>query len=577
MKRLIVTIYYRQPLFINSTLNIVKNFYSRYRIQLARLAASLAMFIAVGSVLLTGPDSLDYSVNIVLLRLAEVFNALLLAALFYAAIGLVIGRRLAWYVAIIVLVISVIWEYIQSLTFFNVPELIIFVTLLIVILTQRFYTRQSEAKASLSALRSALIITALLTLVGSVLGWLFALSRPYHPDFLTVLVTSLDHMYVLSRLFHPFHPAPNVGQIISNFMLFILGLTSYILVALALLKPLIDQFILTPVIHQKILKLLKQYGVSSDDFFKYFPDDKSYFFVPHVDGFIAYGVSRGVCIALADPIAKDEKDRSLLLEKFLDYAEKKGWLVSFLPVDEARLPLYSTYGFRHVKLGAHAIINPKIFAATTAKNKHFRYIQNKFAKQGYEASLHASPHSPTLLRQLHAISDEWLKKGNRKERRFAMGYFDESYLQSSQLFIVYDKHHMPQAFVSLPPSYSSHSVSFDLLRYRQTGPKDINAFLFLQLLLTLHAEGYAEFNMGLAPLSGLEVSSRFDERSLHIFYKYASRWFAFKGLYGFKNRFSPTWKSYYAVYQGNSMQVFRFAVELNQLMKYNKNNKDRKG
>jgi phosphatidylglycerol lysyltransferase len=125
-----------------------------------------------------------------------------------------------------------------------------------------------------------------------------------------------------------------------------------------------------------------------------------------------------------------------------------------------------------------------------------------------------------------------------------------------------------QAFVSLLPSYSSQRVSFDLIRYSERAPRDTSAFLFSRLITHLESIHCSEFDMGLAPLSGLEQLRGIDQRGLHLLYLYTNRWFGFKGLRRFKAKFKPTWEPRYAVYQGSRITVPGLIVELNRLMRH---------
>lgn len=544
----------RRPLFPNRNLII-------------RLIATSATFAAVGSVLLFSPSDLEYPAPFRILKLAEVWDALLLAALFYAGIGLFIKRRTSWIVAVCVLASSAIWESVQSHKIVSWLSIFILLTLIIVLATYEHYPNRSEPSAIWRAVRRALLFTAFTTILGCIAGYVLSLIEHRAFNLVPNIIFSLNHMYVLTHVGDPLRH-PTAGKEIGRIILFLFGITNYLLVAFALLKPMVNRFTLTQTAHKQVQTLLKKFGTSSEDYFKFFPDDKSYFFAPNSEAFIAYGVSNGVCIALADPIARNNHDRTTILQDFLEFANDHGWQVCFLPVNNAQLPLYEQFGLSMIKLGSNAIVETADFTAKTATNKHFRYINNRFTKLGYTAELLKPPYPPQLLRELGVISNQWLAHDGRKERAFAMGFFDTTYLQSCQLFVVYDKDHQPKAFVNLVPSYSKTRMSFDLLRYANNAPADTSAFLFLHLIVHLDTINCPEFDMGLAPLSGLSVSDSLDEKGLHLLYTYANRYFAFKGLHRFKARFKPTWEPRYAVYQGSKLRIIGMSVELNRLMKY---------
>lgn len=536
--------------------------------QLVRFGAALATFATVGIVFIWSPDTLQYPAPLRILRLAEIVDAIIIALLFYASIGLLIGRRTAWLVSLYVLGFSAIWESIQSVKLISPFSILILITLGLVIVTRRFYPQEHQKSAFQPALERALLFTLITTLLGCIAALAVARFAHHRFSLLPSIIYSLDHMYVLSSVFEPVRHVPKALDLSIRFGLFTLGVINYSIIAVSMLKPLIDQFVLTRHSQQRVLQLLDAYGTSSDDYFKFFPADKSYYFGQKVEGFVAYGVSSGICVALADPIAKDAADQAALLDEFLQYTNRHGWQACFLAVPEQSMPLYKSHNLTSIQLGSTAIVDVHECATTTLQNKHFRYIQNKFTKQGYTTKLLSPPHSHELLHSLKNISDDWLKRDHRKERQFAMGYFDPQYLQNSQLFVVYTPSGQPEAFINLPPTYSRTRVAFDLLRYTSEAPRDTTAYLFAKLITYLDTVGYEEFNMSLAPLAGLEDSRKIDERGLHLLYQYTNRWFAFKGLHAFKSKFKPRWEAQYALFEGTRLRTFNFAVELNKLMKY---------
>ena len=60
--------------------------------------------------------------------------------------------------------------------------------------------------------------------------------------------------------------------------------------------------------------LLAQYGRSSNDYFKLWPD-KDYWFNATQTGFVAYGVSHHVIVSLGDPIAPDSGKKRAIERK----------------------------------------------------------------------------------------------------------------------------------------------------------------------------------------------------------------------------------------------------------------------
>jgi phosphatidylglycerol lysyltransferase len=372
-------------------------------------------------------------------------------------------------------------------------------------------------------------------------------------------------MYALQDVFMPSHHA-GPGHIIGRILLLLLGITNYILIAFALLQPVADHFRLTPALQRDVRDLLDRYATSSEDYFKYFPQDKSYYFGRHVDGFIAYGVYRSTCVALADPIAANPARKEQLLEEFLSFCEAAGWRVAFITVSEASRHLYESTELKTVKIGETAQVAIASYVEGSL-DKKARNVVNRFSKLGYVASFER-PH-PGLLSELRTVSESWLSHSGRKEYQFAMGYFKDDYLKQCRIFTVRDDTGELVAFVNLQPNYSTTKVaSIDMMRSRQTAPPNTMDYILIELIKALHHEQWQRLDLGLAPLSGLETARSFNERGLHMLYRYANRWYAFHGLRRFKNKFQPTWEPSYLAYSGSGAQLPAIVQAINEIVKF---------
>jgi phosphatidylglycerol lysyltransferase len=92
----------------------------------------------------------------------------------------------------------------------------------------------------------------------------------------------------------------------------------------------------------------------------------------------------------------------------------------------------------------------------------------------------------------------------------------------------------------------------DLMRHRPTAPKNAMEGLFIYLMLWGKAEGYQWFNLGMAPLSGLEATAL---APVHIriatyLYRYGQTFYNFQGLRAYKEKFHPVWEPRYLAYPG---------------------------
>ena len=176
------------------------------------------------------------------------------------------------------------------------------------------------------------------------------------------------------------------------------------------------------------------------------------------------------------------------------------------------------------------------------------------------------------MSRLRDISDEWLQKPGREERRFLLGYHDDAYLQAGPLAVVRDEMQQIQGFMNILPSLKPATVNYDLLRCAADAPGNCNDFLLIGVLDHYAQAGYGFFNLGLAPLAGLtdKPASKDDtivDSALRFVYSNGDRFYSFRGLHKFKDKYKPAWEPRYIAYPGGIRNFTRIVAALNKTMK----------
>src|ERR1051325_11773164 len=90
------------------------------------------------------------------------------------------------------------------------------------------------------------------------------------------------------------------------------------------------------------------------------------------------------------------------------------------------------------------------------------------------------------------------------------------------------------------------------MRSLQRTESGLMDFLFVFLFQWAREQGFATFNLGLSALSGVGEHSDdpIIERALNFIYQNVNRFYNFRGLHSFKEKFHPTWSPRYLVYPG---------------------------
>ncbi|MDB5184300.1 MAG: hypothetical protein JWN38_108 [Candidatus Saccharibacteria bacterium] len=303
--------------------------------------------------------------------------------------------------------------------------------------------------------------------------------------------------------------------------------------------------------------VLRRYSTSTEDWFKLWPADKQYFWNMTHTAFVAYKITGPVAFALADPIGAPKQQKALLAA-FVVWARGQGLRACFLPVFEERLPLYGALS--SLQIGASALVNIDQFVVETSRDKWWRWKRNRAVKQGFTYHLSAAPHTPELLGQLHAVSDDWLTQGEHQERGFALGYFDLQYIRESTIHYLLDESGEVVAFVNqLPTVRRLSTASIDLLRFRASA-QDAMPFLLANVISQLQTERYTHFDLGFVPFAGAQGPV------IRITSTLGAGRFSAKGLEQFKNKFDPAWQPTYLAYDGDLADLALIALNLENAM-----------
>jgi phosphatidylglycerol lysyltransferase len=296
-------------------------------------------------------------------------------------------------------------------------------------------------------------------------------------------------------------------------------------------------------------QIVERYGHSSLARAALF-DDKVYFFSPG-GSVIAYAEKGRIALALGDPIGPAD-DINATLVSFQALCDQNDWQPAFYQTLPGALDAYHSAGFNSLKIGDEAIIDLASFTLEGGSNKGLRSANNHLTKLGHHTRVYTPPISDGLLHELYDISNEWLASMHSSEKRFSLGWFEESYIRNSPVIVVLTPEGTISAFANLVPEYTLNEVSVDLMRHRNNVIPGTMDYLFVALFEWARERGYATFNLGLSSLSGIGENNEDPafEKGLHFIYEHVNQFYNFKGLHAFKEKFHPEWSPRYLIYPG---------------------------
>ena len=293
--------------------------------------------------------------------------------------------------------------------------------------------------------------------------------------------------------------------------------------------------------------------------------DKMFLFNDEKSAFIMYGVEGRSCIALGDPVGPSAAMPELIW-RFRELCERYDTFCVFYQVRQQNLPFYLDAGLTLLKLGQEALVPLPKFSLEGKSKGAFRSTLSRFERENYQMAVVRKEEVPELLPQLKAVSDAWLAHKNVRERRFSLGFFAPEHLAGSPLAIV-RRDGVISAFAGLWCSAGKEELAADFVRYSPQGPSGIMDFLLVELMLWGKEQGYKAFNLGLAPLSGLErheLAPLWNKLG-NLLFVHGEHFVNFQGVLHYKEKFLPQWEPKYLASPGG-MKLPRICANLANLI-----------
>jgi phosphatidylglycerol lysyltransferase len=261
-------------------------------------------------------------------------------------------------------------------------------------------------------------------------------------------------------------------------------------------------------------------------------------------------------VVLGDPIG-EKNEIADAIHEFQEIADLQGYTPVFYQVSNDMLQFLHGNGYVFFKLGEEATINLNSYCLTDNKKRGLWAVNHKYEREKYQFEIAHPPHSKELFQTLKVISEDWLE-GSR-EKGFSLGFFDEQYLNRTDIGLV--KNHEGQiiGFASVMQVYDqNYTISLDIMRINPNSPKGAIDFLLISMIEWAKERGYQRFNMGMAPLAdfGLSRFSVLSERIAAQIFLHGHFIYHFQGLRKFKENFTDIWEPKYLAYRRKSSLPF---------------------
>jgi len=466
------------------------------------------------------------------------FAFLLLAA------SLARRKRAAWILTTLLLGISLLSHLFKGL---DIEEASLSLALLVLLFLLRFSFHAESDRPSVRQGLAVLAAAVGFTLVYGAVGF-YLLDRHFSARF-SLLEAVRQTVVMFTSFYDPgLEPITGFGRYFVD-SIYVIGLGTFGFALVMLVRPVLVRDPATVEERERAASVVNQHGRTALARAALF-DDKSYFFGPG-GAVVAYGARGRGALALGDPIGPAGQIPAAILA-FRDFCARKDWSPAFVSTLPDHLAAYQAAGFDTLCIGYEAIVALEKFTLAGSENKNVRNAVTRVEKAGYRAEVHQPPLDDRLVAALREISDAWLTLRKGGEMHFSDGWFDEGYIRGGPVIVVHAPDGSPTAFANLVPEFQKNEITIDLMRHDPQVEHGTMEFLFARAFQWAKDSGYATFSMGLSAVVG--VGEKPDdprvEHALHTLSEYVSRFYNFKGLHNFKEKFHPQWEPRYLVYPG---------------------------
>ena len=280
--------------------------------------------------------------------------------------------------------------------------------------------------------------------------------------------------------------------------------------------------------------------------------DKSLLFSEDETAFLMYGQQGRSRIALFDPVGPAET-WSDLVWRFVETSREAGCRPVLYQVTPALLGACADAGLRAWKFGEMAVVDLTRFDLKGGQWSAMRNTLSRGQRDGLDFAVLPPAALPGVIDELEQVSDAWLAHHKAKEKSFSLGAFTRDYMLSQPVAVLRLQGRIV-AFANLLTTAAGEECSIDLMRFSPEAPSGSMVFLLARTMLEMREQGVQRFTLGMAPLSGMSDSARAPTWDVigGALYEHGERFYNFKGLRAFKEKFRPDWEPRYLAVAGTA-------------------------
>jgi len=319
----------------------------------------------------------------------------------------------------------------------------------------------------------------------------------------------------------------------------------------------------SPADFENVTRLVETY---SDDPMAVFAllSDKHYYFEEGVEGVVAYALWWNVAVVLADPICRPDC-REQLVHGFIRHCRSCDWKPVFYCLNHVHRDIYERVGFQLIRIAEEARLRLTDFKLDGARFQNLRTARNKARKNGLVFGWYGGEGAlldEQMEHQLLDLSKEWLARKRGGEMGFDLSSFNPQHIREKGATVVRSPEGRLEAFATWHAYAQGRGRCLDLMRSHAEA-RDVMDFLILEAIQSFRDQGVEEICFGSAPLANTSDPSEHSmyDRSIRFVFENLERFYGYKRLFFFKQKYQPCWEARYLAYPcGTSLLLVGVAI-----------------
>ena len=230
----------------------------------------------------------------------------------------------------------------------------------------------------------------------------------------------------------------------------------------------------------------------------------AYWFADDGRAGVAFRRNGRVAVTVGGPFGWPDA-RDAAMTSFARWCDDNGWTAVFYGIGVEAAGTLTAQGWDTLPVAEDADLDPRTWTTSGKKKQDVRTAVNKAGREGITAlwsSWQDLP--PSTVRQIEAISEEWVSERELPEMGFTLGGVDEMRDPAVRTLVALDPEGTVLAVTSWLPSHRAGRVvgwTLDVMRRTSAAPNGVMEFLVASAADRMREDGVERLSLSAAPLA----------------------------------------------------------------------------